>query len=587
MEAPGESRDAVASLRAAGAGPGSPVAVAWAPDGVGLACEGTAVWLRGDGVTVRTPGAGRAAAAPDLVVGGRRAPAAGRRGAGALVVGRRRDPPARRGRVGRAPGHGVGRGPRVSRRSTCPAPASWTCSAGCPTGTARDDPVDAHDPVRPDGYLRPGWCRDRAAGPRGGGGLGPHRARGRRRPPGRPRGAARPAPGPARARPGRADRLVGVGRGGAGGRAGRDRAPPRPRDGAPPHRGARRPPARRRGRGGGDAADPGRRVRDLVPGRRGRRPAQPRTGAGAAAPRGHRRARHAVLAAGAPPRDAPGGRRAAAVAQGGAGRHDLRLRLARPARGCGRPAARAVDRLRRRRRADDRLRGAAQPAGRAPPGRGRRARARAGPRRPGAGGAPRPRRGVGRPGARRGHRRPGPLRAGREPAPLRPGHRQDRRPRGHVRPDLGHGGSGPRRAGARVPRRHGPPARRGRERPGGPGRADLRRSAGAHVAPGAARSTGRQPPAGASPATPSCRARRRSCSRCGPSRSGPPCRRARRSCSACTTSCSCTCPPAAADDVVALLHECLHRTAARWAAGSGVRLVADVSVVERWSDAKG
>jgi DNA polymerase-1 len=34
-----------------------------------------------------------------------------------------------------------------------------------------------------------------------------------------------------------------------------------------------------------------------------------------------------------------------------------------------------------------------------------------------------------------------------------------------------------------------------------------------------------------------------------------------------------------------LLHT-LERTAARWATGSGVRLVADVSIVSRWSDAK-
>ncbi|MGH8895073.1 MAG: DNA polymerase, partial [Actinomycetes bacterium] len=46
-------------------------------------------------------------------------------------------------------------------------------------------------------------------------------------------------------------------------------------------------------------------------------------------------------------------------------------------------------------------------------------------------------------------------------------------------------------------------------------------------------------------------------------------------------------PAEAADDVVALLSEALALTAARWAAGSGVRLVADVSVVARWSDAKG
>jgi DNA polymerase-1 len=42
----------------------------------------------------------------------------------------------------------------------------------------------------------------------------------------------------------------------------------------------------------------------------------------------------------------------------------------------------------------------------------------------------------------------------------------------------------------------------------------------------------------------------------------------------------------AAESVVALLHDTLDRTAARWATGSGVRLVADASTVRRWSDAK-
>lgn len=46
------------------------------------------------------------------------------------------------------------------------------------------------------------------------------------------------------------------------------------------------------------------------------------------------------------------------------------------------------------------------------------------------------------------------------------------------------------------------------------------------------------------------------------------------------------CPAGVSEDVVALLHDALGRTSARWAAGSGVRLVADVSVVARWSDAK-
>jgi DNA polymerase-1 len=46
-------------------------------------------------------------------------------------------------------------------------------------------------------------------------------------------------------------------------------------------------------------------------------------------------------------------------------------------------------------------------------------------------------------------------------------------------------------------------------------------------------------------------------------------------------------PEDAADAVVERLHGVLGSTAARWAAGSGVRFVADVAVVRRWSDAKG
>ena len=45
-------------------------------------------------------------------------------------------------------------------------------------------------------------------------------------------------------------------------------------------------------------------------------------------------------------------------------------------------------------------------------------------------------------------------------------------------------------------------------------------------------------------------------------------------------------PEPAAADVVALLHDALAQTGARWAAGSPVRFVADVCVVRRWSDAK-
>jgi len=46
-------------------------------------------------------------------------------------------------------------------------------------------------------------------------------------------------------------------------------------------------------------------------------------------------------------------------------------------------------------------------------------------------------------------------------------------------------------------------------------------------------------------------------------------------------------PEADAPEVERLLHEVLDRTAARWAPGSGVRFVADVVTVQRWSDAKG
>jgi DNA polymerase family A len=46
-------------------------------------------------------------------------------------------------------------------------------------------------------------------------------------------------------------------------------------------------------------------------------------------------------------------------------------------------------------------------------------------------------------------------------------------------------------------------------------------------------------------------------------------------------------PEQHADEVSHLLHAALDDAAARWSAGSGVRFVADVSVVRRWSDAKG
>ncbi|WP_250289683.1 DNA polymerase, partial [Frankia sp. CiP1_Cm_nod1] len=45
-------------------------------------------------------------------------------------------------------------------------------------------------------------------------------------------------------------------------------------------------------------------------------------------------------------------------------------------------------------------------------------------------------------------------------------------------------------------------------------------------------------------------------------------------------------PADRANDAVSLMHRTLATTAAYWAGGSGVRFVADVSVIDRWSDAK-
>jgi DNA polymerase-1 len=45
-------------------------------------------------------------------------------------------------------------------------------------------------------------------------------------------------------------------------------------------------------------------------------------------------------------------------------------------------------------------------------------------------------------------------------------------------------------------------------------------------------------------------------------------------------------PEPQAQEAVALLHEALRSVATHWAAGSGVRFVADVAVVQRWSEAK-
>jgi DNA polymerase-1 len=46
-------------------------------------------------------------------------------------------------------------------------------------------------------------------------------------------------------------------------------------------------------------------------------------------------------------------------------------------------------------------------------------------------------------------------------------------------------------------------------------------------------------------------------------------------------------PAEAAERTAGLVHRSLEEAAGRWAAGSGVRFVADVAVVQRWSQAKG
>ena len=72
------------------------------------------------------------------------------------------------------------------------------------------------------------------------------------------------------------------------------------------------------------------------------------------------------------------------LAQGGADRHDVRLGVAGRPRRRGRPAARRVERVRRRRRTDDGPERPAQPARTAAPRRRGRTRARLRPGRPGA-----------------------------------------------------------------------------------------------------------------------------------------------------------------------------------------------------------
>ena len=158
MQPPIETRDAAAVLSQAGATRGSMVGVAWAPGGVGLAYGEIAVWCAGDGVEevrrVRDVLAPRltwwsASDAEPLVRRGVRVMSSWDVSATHRLLhgGTERDPA-----LVWAAAHGLeadGR-PRTGQLDLL-GPSSGT-----------DDPDGVHDPVRPDGYLRPGWC---ATGP--------------------------------------------------------------------------------------------------------------------------------------------------------------------------------------------------------------------------------------------------------------------------------------------------------------------------------------------------------------------------------------------------------------------------------------
>lgn len=158
MRAPVETRDAARDLSRAGAGRGSLVGLAWAAGGVGLAFDDTALWCRAPGV----PAVRRvldvlgprlvwwsARAAQPLVHDGARVPASWDVSAthrllhggaeldpGVVWAAAQDLPPAGRPRTGQL--DLLGEGPD--------------------RGGLAEDPPDIWDPVRPDGYLRPGWC---------------------------------------------------------------------------------------------------------------------------------------------------------------------------------------------------------------------------------------------------------------------------------------------------------------------------------------------------------------------------------------------------------------------------------------------
>lgn len=157
---PVESCDPTADLAHHGVGPGDLLAVAPAPGGLGLAAPGLALWHRGDPLPVlqrlvaaRRPRLvwWRARDTEDLLAAGLRPGAVWDLGAvHRLLHGGSDDDPAL-----------VWAAVSGADPALRPLTGQLDLLGGSRAGPAEhaEDPVDPHDPVRPDGHLRPSWAR--------------------------------------------------------------------------------------------------------------------------------------------------------------------------------------------------------------------------------------------------------------------------------------------------------------------------------------------------------------------------------------------------------------------------------------------